>query len=104
MTNRDINLMVIWSLKPHSPLRRPPYEYKVMGVEVYVFDRQEASRTISLFDMNAKYTDVISLLEAKVPWVENPAHRSALAETTRALEDCPVRKKVLMGGAFALFQ
>lgn len=41
------------------------YEYKLAIVEECVFDRGEASHAINLFDMNAKYADVISLLEAK---------------------------------------
>ena len=41
------------------------YEYKLAIVEECVFDRGEASHAINLFDMNAKYADVISLPEAK---------------------------------------
>ena len=38
--------------------------YKVMVVEDCVFDRGDASHAISLFDMHAKYADVVSLTEA----------------------------------------
>jgi nicotinamidase-related amidase len=40
------------------------YNYRVAVVEECVFDRGQASHKINLFDMNAKYADVISLKEA----------------------------------------
>jgi nicotinamidase-related amidase len=40
------------------------YGFKVYVVQDAVFDRGEASGAISLFDMNAKYADVISEAEA----------------------------------------
>lgn len=39
------------------------YNYKVALVEECTFDRGEASHKISLFDMNEKYADVVSLEE-----------------------------------------
>ena len=40
------------------------YNYKVSVVEECVFDRGQASHKINLFDMNAKYADVVPLREA----------------------------------------
>ncbi|TAK01777.1 isochorismatase family protein, partial [bacterium] len=40
------------------------YNFRVCVVEECVFDRGQASHKINLFDMNAKYADVISLSEA----------------------------------------
>jgi nicotinamidase-related amidase len=40
------------------------YNFRVCVVEECVFDRGQASHKINLFDMNAKYSDVISLKEA----------------------------------------
>ena len=40
------------------------YNFKVSVVEECVFDRGQASHKINLFDMNAKYADVIPLVEA----------------------------------------
>lgn len=40
------------------------YNFRVCVVEECVFDRGQASHKINLFDMNAKYADVISLTEA----------------------------------------
>ena len=40
------------------------YNYKLAVIEEGVFDRGEVSHAINLFDMNAKYADVISLEEA----------------------------------------
>ncbi|MFQ5683963.1 MAG: isochorismatase family protein [Candidatus Binatia bacterium] len=40
------------------------YNFRVSVVEECVFDRGQASHKINLFDMNAKYADVISLREA----------------------------------------
>lgn len=40
------------------------YNFRVSVVEECVFDRGQASHKINLFDMNAKYADVISLSEA----------------------------------------
>jgi len=40
------------------------YNYRVALVEECTFDRFEVSHAINLFDMNAKYADVISLVEA----------------------------------------
>jgi maleamate amidohydrolase len=40
------------------------YNFRVCVVEECVFDRGQASHKINLFDMNAKYADVISLMEA----------------------------------------
>jgi maleamate amidohydrolase len=37
------------------------YNYRVAVVEECTFDRGEASHAINLFDMNAKYADVVSL-------------------------------------------
>ncbi len=59
------------------------YEYKIAIVEECVFDRGEASHAINLFDMNAKYADVISLLEAKAYLAEIPKGE-ALSETAKA--------------------
>lgn len=41
------------------------YNFRVCVVEECVFDRGQASHKINLFDMNAKYADVISLSEAQ---------------------------------------
>ena len=41
------------------------YNYKVAVIEECTFDRGQASHKINLFDMNAKYADVISLAEAE---------------------------------------
>lgn len=41
------------------------YNFKMIVVEEGVFDRGQASHKISLFDMNAKYADVVSLNETK---------------------------------------
>ena len=41
------------------------YNFRVCVVEECVFDRGQASHKINLFDMNAKYADVISLREAQ---------------------------------------
>ena len=41
------------------------YNYKISVVEECCFDRGEVSHKINLFDMNAKYADVVSLTEAK---------------------------------------
>jgi nicotinamidase-related amidase len=59
------------------------YEYKIAIVEECVFDRGEASHAINLFDMNAKYADVISLLEAKAYLAEVPKREPA-SETAKA--------------------
>jgi maleamate amidohydrolase len=40
------------------------YNFRVCVVEECVFDRGQASHKINLFDMNAKYADVISVTEA----------------------------------------
>ena len=40
------------------------YNYKVSIVEECVFDRGQASHWINLFDMQAKYADVVSLEDA----------------------------------------
>jgi nicotinamidase-related amidase len=40
------------------------YNFRVSVIEECVFDRGQASHRINLFDMNAKYADVISLREA----------------------------------------
>lgn len=40
------------------------YNFRVAVVEECVFDRGQASHKINLFDMNAKYADVVSLKEA----------------------------------------
>jgi len=40
------------------------YNFRVSVVEECVFDRGQASHKINLFDMNAKYADIISLREA----------------------------------------
>ena len=40
------------------------YNFRVSVVEECVFDRGQASHKINLFDMNAKYADVISVKEA----------------------------------------
>ena len=41
------------------------YNYKVAVIEECTFDRGQASHKVNLFDMNAKYADVISLAEAE---------------------------------------
>ena len=41
------------------------FNYRVCVVEECVFDRGQASHKINLFDMNAKYADVVSLREAQ---------------------------------------
>ena len=41
------------------------YNYKVAVVEECTFDRGQASHRVNLFDMNAKYADVISLTEVE---------------------------------------
>lgn len=41
------------------------YNFRVSVVEECLFDRIELSHKVNLFDMNAKYADVISLAEAK---------------------------------------
>lgn len=41
------------------------YNFRVSVIEECVFDRGQASHKINLFDMNAKYADVISLREAQ---------------------------------------
>lgn len=41
------------------------YNFNVAVVEEGVFDRGEASHKVNLFDMNAKYADVISLADAE---------------------------------------
>ena len=41
------------------------YNYKISVVEECCFDRGEVSHKINLFDMNAKYADVVSLAETK---------------------------------------
>ena len=60
------------------------YEYKVALVEECNFDRGEASHAINLFDMNAKYADVISLAEAKTYLAETPDRKGATAESVKA--------------------
>ncbi len=60
------------------------YEYKVALVEECNFDRGEASHAINLFDMNAKYADVISLSEAKAYLAGAPDRKEAAAESVRA--------------------
>lgn len=60
------------------------YEFKVAVVEECVFDRGEASHAVNLFDMNAKYADVISLLEARAYLAEVPRKERARAEAARA--------------------
>jgi nicotinamidase-related amidase len=59
------------------------YEFKVAVIEECVFDRGEASHAINLFDMQAKYADVISLEEAKAYLAGVPERRGALAEVAR---------------------
>ena len=39
------------------------YNYKVSVVEDCTFDRGQTSHKISLFDMNEKYADVVTLAE-----------------------------------------
>jgi maleamate amidohydrolase len=41
------------------------YKYNVFVVEECTFDRFELSHLVSLWDMNCKYADVISLMEAR---------------------------------------
>lgn len=41
------------------------YNFRIGIIEECTFDRGQASHAINLFDMNAKYADVISLQEAK---------------------------------------
>lgn len=41
------------------------YNYRVAVIEECTFDRGQASHKINLFDMNAKYADVISVAEAQ---------------------------------------
>ena len=41
------------------------YNFRIGIVEECVFDRGQASHKVNLFDMNAKYADVISLREAQ---------------------------------------
>ena len=41
------------------------YNFRIAVVEECVFDRGQASHKVNLFDMNAKYADVISLREAQ---------------------------------------
>ncbi len=41
------------------------YNYRVAVVEECTFDRGQASHKINLFDMNAKYADVVSLTETE---------------------------------------
>ena len=53
-------------------------------VEECNFDRGEASHAINLFDMNAKYADVISLAEAKAYLAETPDRKGAAAESVQA--------------------
>ena len=40
------------------------YNFKVVVVEECVFDRGQASHQVNLFDMQAKYADVVSLEDA----------------------------------------
>lgn len=46
------------------------YNYAVVVVEECTFDRSEVSHKINLFDMHAKYADVVSLAKAKA-YLEN---------------------------------
>lgn len=41
------------------------YSYRVIVIEECTFDRGELSHKINLFDMNAKYADVLSMLEVE---------------------------------------
>ncbi len=41
------------------------YGYRAVVIEECTFDRGEASHKINLFDMNAKYADVLSITEVK---------------------------------------
>lgn len=59
------------------------YEFKAAVIEECVFDRGEASHAINLFDMQAKYADVISLEEAKAYLAGLPERRRALAKAGR---------------------
>ena len=39
--------------------------YKVIVIEECTFDRGEVSHKVNLFDMNAKYADVVSISEVR---------------------------------------
>ena len=41
------------------------YGYRVVVIEECTFDRGQATHKINLFDMNAKYADVLSVIEVK---------------------------------------
>ncbi|MEK7281157.1 MAG: isochorismatase family protein, partial [Chloroflexota bacterium] len=41
------------------------YNFHVAVIEECTFDRSQVSHKVNLFDMNAKYADVISLQEAR---------------------------------------
>ncbi|MEE8109495.1 MAG: isochorismatase family protein [bacterium] len=60
------------------------YEFRVALVEECVFDRGEASHAINLFDMNAKYADVLSLQEAKAYLAQTPKREAVAAEPAKA--------------------
>lgn len=47
------------------------HNYKIFVVEECTFDRFELSHLVSLWDMNAKYADVISLKEAQNYFINN---------------------------------
>jgi len=57
------------------------YNLSVGVVEEAVFDRGEISHKVNLFDMNAKYADVISLAEAEayLAGLPHPSHRERRA-------------------------
>jgi nicotinamidase-related amidase len=59
------------------------YEFKVAVVEECVYDRGEASHAMNLFDINAKYGDVIPLEEAKAYLAELPGRRAVPAKAAR---------------------
>ncbi len=45
------------------------YKYNVFVMEECTFDRFELSHLVSLWDMNAKYADVISILEIRLKFI-----------------------------------
>ena len=51
------------------------YRYRMIVAEEAVFDRDEASHAINLFDMNEKYADVLPLADVRA-WVQAFAARS----------------------------
>jgi len=54
------------------------YRYRVIVAEECVYDRHEASRAINLFDMHAKYSDVLPTAEV-IAWIDayNAAEKAA---------------------------